>query len=819
MTAAVLAIASLGGAFATGLLPDLLREAEIDPDATIAFSRGKPLDREAYFIDRETQLGLLRGLDAAHPIDPGLRAEAIVQMDEQIARSPHGAPTHSWAALGPAPIPNGSGGANSGRVISIAIHPTNPDIVYVGTASGGLYRSTNGGAAWTPMMDNALSLSIGALALAPSNPEILYVGTGESNFSIDSFFGVGVYRITNPSGASPTLAGPFNLDSGSVDVFTGRSISEIQVHPTDPATIFVSTGSGIAGIGFNSAPTLPNRGVFRSTNATSGSPTFARLTNLAAGANVSVRDIAIDPLNPNLLVASVVSTTDGGIYRSTDALAATPGFARTFTYTGSSTSELTGEFAIHHTDAGQVNPTIYAGTGNLGGRVLISTDSGATWTQQIDNNFCTPQCFYNIAIEVAPNDATRVYIGGAPSVVFATSTTSGTAFTLGGSGVHVDSHVIAVSKSNPAIIYFGTDGGIYKSVNSGTSFTNLNVAGFSATQFQSMATHPREAQVMIGGTQDNGTILRLADQSWTRADGGDGGFTGIDQNSLTPADARMYHTYFNAADLQGYATRVGTSGSWTFRGCQAASTTANGITCTPGDAILFYAPLALGPGNPNTVYYGSDRLYRSNDTGTTHTVVSQAPISTGVAISAIAIAPSNDNVRFVGQTNGGLFRVTDGSNTMVSVDPVGAGSVIPDRYIGRIAIHPTDPNIAYVALSGFPGAGLSIFKTTNLLAATPTFAAAATNIPNIPVNALAIDPANPTIIYAGTDIGVFRSEDSAATWDAFSTNLPRVPVFGMAFQSPLAAGGPGKLRIATHGRGIFELTITNVDTLFSNGFE
>src|SRR5207244_9775547 len=111
---------------------------------------------------------------------------------------------------------------------------------------------------------------------------------------------------------------------------------------------------------------------------------------------------------------------------------------------------------------------------------------------------------------------------------------------------------------------------------------------------------------------------------------------------------------------------------------------ANGINCT--DDVLFYAPLARGPGNPNSVYYGTDRLYRSSDKGVSHTVVSQAPITAGQPISAIGISPGNDNIRIIGLVNGGLFVTTTGANPLPSCDPVGAGSVIPDNYIARAGI-------------------------------------------------------------------------------------------------------------------------------------
>src|SRR5262249_7091307 len=140
----------------------------------------------------------------------------------------------------------------SGRTTAIAVHPGNPDIAYVGTAQGGVYRTLDGGATWTAIFDGAQSLAIGALAIAPTQPTTVYVGTGEPNLSGDSFFGVGLYRTDNAE-TSADLIGPINpmvaTGIANTTAFTGRAISSIAVDPADAATIWVTTSSGIAGAG------------------------------------------------------------------------------------------------------------------------------------------------------------------------------------------------------------------------------------------------------------------------------------------------------------------------------------------------------------------------------------------------------------------------------------------------------------------------------------------------------------------------------------------------------------------------------------------
>ena len=787
------------------------------------------IDKEEYLKARDGFVGELRGLpyDALH--NPRVRAIRQMETQERMQRllSPD-IVAGTWEAVGPAPLPNGQTEgavtAVSGRTISIAVHPTDPNIVYVGTAQGGIYRSTDGGLTWKAIFDSALSLAVGALAISPSSPSTLFVGTGEPNSSCDSFFGVGVYRITNAD-TTPVLAGPFNLDGVGVDVMSGRSVGKIAVHPADPNVIFVGTANGIGGIACAPSVNQPNRGLYRSTNAMGVAPTFKKLNVATAnGGNRSVTDVVLEPGNPNVALCSVVGFSgpgDGGVYRSTNALAADPVFTRPLEI-GTAGGTIRSELTINKVGS-TVTAFVAAGetAGACGGQGTLrrSTDGGATWGPPLASadGFCGGQCFYDIAVAVDPNNAQNVLLGGnvtgACSRLIARSTTGGTSFTNVATGVHADNHVVTFAPSNPSIVYMGTDGGVYKSTNGGVAWTSMNNEGFNATQFQSLALHPLDREFMIGGTQDNGTPFKRADGTWTRADYGDGGFSLIDQGAADTNNVTMYHTYFNFSGfLMGFGrvntAACATEANWAFRGtgiapdatpvCDgSANTTENGINLF--DAVLFYAPIALGPGTPNTVYFGSDRLYRSTNKGDTMVLVSQGPIASGARVSAIGISPQNDNVRIVGLTSGGVYRTTTGSSTLTDVT-----GPIPARYIGRAVIDPTNVNTAYVTLSGFGvTAGQHVWKTTNLNAGTPTWVAAGSGIPDVPVNAFVVDPQNANALYAGTDIGVYRSTNGGTSWTPYSNDLPRVAVFDMGIQSPNRV-----LRIATHGRGIWEISIS-----------
>ena len=751
-----------------------------------------------------------RGISEGASFDPQARPAALGQMDLQeqaIARMPKSLAKDSllaaWTPLGPNPIPNGQFGPVSGRTISIAVHPTNASIVYVGAAQGGLYRSTDGGTNWTPLMDGALSLAIGAIAIAPSQPDTIYVGTGETGFCGDCFFGVGVYRIDNASTAAPVISGPFNdLAITDADTFTGRGIGAIRVHPTNPAIIFVALGSGIGGSGGVANSVIPDRGLYRSTDATSADPSFTKMVMTGtASTNNAMVDVAIDPGNPDLVICSLADALgngDGGIYRSTNALSATPTFTRTFVTNPANSNSRT-ELALHRSGAGVV--TVYAASGTDGGTLQRSTDGGATWALRIDNNFCTPQCFYDIGVGVDPTNADTVYLAGAPAQVFIRSTDGGATFTTNATtavGLHVDSHAIGIALSSPTTIYFGSDGGIYKTTNSGTNWTVLSNSQYYATQFTGLALHPIDRYYTIGGTQDNGTNFLQPSNAWINVAGGDGGNTQIDQNAVNNTAVTQYHTFFNQTNAMGYERSTNAGSTWTFFGCGFSGITPNGMTCTgiPAGGILFYAPMERGPGNPNTLYFGSNVLYRSANSGTTMLKVSQEG-TMGGAISAIGISRQNDNVRIVGTSTGGVFGTTTGANPLLNLDALGA---IPNNFIGRAVVDPNNVNTAYVTLEVF---GVNnVWKTTNLNAVNPTWTAMVSGMPQVPVSAFVIDPQDSNALYAGTDIGVYQSLDGGANWLPFGTGLPRVAVFGAEISNVHRI-----LRIATHGKGLYEIGI------------
>lgn len=775
---------------------------------------------------------------------------------------PQGGPT--WVPVGPAPIPNGevlqpSPTPNplgtepvSGRVTAIALHPSNQNIVYAGTAHGGVYRTLDGGTSWLQLLPNDAHLAIGSIAIDPNVPTTVYVGTGEGNAINGSFFGGGIYVIRN-SETIPTVTGPLN-SNGASDVFTGRSISKlVLVKENDGVSpskiIFVATSRGNGSVYGAPPPSSlqPPLGLYRSANIDNATPTFQKLTVQSSNpGELPMVDMVLEPGNANNLLCSVIGNqNEGGVWRTTNALDGTPngvnpGGSPTFTLRkplGDNTVTVRSELAINKVGTAV---TVLAATeefdptsscvlqGLQGGKLWRSIDGGVNWTELVNaRGFCGQTCAYDISVAIDPTAASKMYLGGSTrgtcSGAVKKSSDSGATFQLSDTGLHISTHVIAIAPSNANVIYVGNDGGIFRTLDGGVNWTSLNNTAFSATQLYSLALHPTDQNFTLAGAQGNGPALFKTDRTWTRVAKEDASTVLIDQSATDTTNVTMYYAPLNfksrpAVGLQG---RIGfartTTGSptpadWTYLGC-GAGMTANGIQSCDED-VFGSPPMAQGPGgpgNPNTFYFATNRLYRSTNRGTNLVLVSQAPLdASGKGISAIGVSPQNDLVRIVGVRNGQVYATTTGSATLANITSVNFppsdfsqfGDVHP--FVTRAVIDPNNQNTAYVTFGGYVS-GAHIWKTTNLSGAVGganNWVAAAGGLPQDPVNAFVVDPANSNTLYAGTDSGVYRSTDGGASWAPFGDGLPRIQVLDLAIQN-----GGRILRAATAGRGMWETSL------------
>lgn len=669
-------------------------------------------------------------------------------------------------AIGPAPIVNGQTTGFSvrtnvtGRVTGLAFDPRNANTIYLTGAQGGIWRSTDAGQTWRSLGEDTPTQAAGAVAVDPSNSNIIYVGTGEGNLSGDTFFGMGILKSTDGGNTWQQFA---------ADTFAGSGINKIVVDPRNANVIYVSATLGFAGVSGNNGPQFTANGIFKSTN---GGQSFSPSLRLTGQIDIGAfgYDIEMDPTNSNTLYATLEAE---GIFKTSNAGQ---------TWTKLSGGLPTRDFGRSDIALHRANPNIiYASFESLRtGDILDffkSTNGGDSWSVigKPRGDF-TCQCSYDQIIEVDPTNPDLVYFGG---VSFYRSTDGGQTWPDIGSSLHADFHAMAFTPNNPRRIIVGNDGGVWLSSDGGNSFNNIN-GNLSLTQFQSVAIHPTNPNITIGGTQDNGTNMYTGNLVWQHADDGDGGFARIDQ--LSPGT--MYSTRFNIPGVLVGPFRsdsAGALGSW--------RVIRSGIN--QSDDVIFYAPMELDNIKPSTLYFGTFRLYRTTDRGDSWSAISgRLTRQTRQAISAIGVVSGGSTV-YTGSSDGAVFVTKDNGATFQDVT-----DNLPQRYISDVAPDPKDPNTVYVSLSGFRVG--HVFKSTSGGGSWQNING---NLPDVPANALAINPVDPKNIFVGTDLGLFETIDGGVNWNRVP-GMPVVAVFDIAINANM-----GILRLATHGRGMYETKI------------
>ncbi|MEO8673566.1 MAG: hypothetical protein ABI411_19820 [Tahibacter sp.] len=772
---------------------------------------------------------------------------AAVEQTEAAMRRPRPLPSafqhgEAWQAIGPAPLLNGQTPTSpiipspvSGRIAALAIDAID-NATYAGAAQGGVWRTLNGGATWTALTDKLGSLAIGSVVIAPGahplNQATVYIGTGEGNYSADSYAGVGIYKSTD---SGQTWQGPYGTA-----LFNGRSVNSLGVDRTNPNHLVAATGSGVFGTGAVTLPVgvLPNRGIF---NSTDGGLTWTKQTTQIV--NDPASTLIQDPVTPTTWWVAMLGSSgipgSGGVQKSIDnGITWTQVFGVAAGLPALNGGTL-GRAWIAGADPGGGNPSVlYIGTAEnvaaagTGGKVYKSTNGGTSWTQvTAANQYCKGQCFYDMPIYVEPGNPNVVFTGGAgnstnPETVpsmFMRSLDGGTTFASKvrspstNTALHADIHVITSKPGSPNEVWVGNDGGVWKSTDKGDTWINLNTS-LQITQFEGCDLHPSDASMAYGGTQDNGTNGWTGGIGWPHLDFGDGGFGLIDQGTPT----NLVHTYYNQTNNLigvGYTTNgfVAQQGDY-------LTSTAPGNGIAIADRVLFYAPIHLDRGVSDTLYFGTQHLYRANafftfpdETPNIFTALGtgvggQDLAIGGTAISAIATLANpavglNAATLFTGSNNGRVFRSIDSGVSFTEVDAL--PSLIP-LYVSDIVIDPRNSNLVYQSRSGFTGSvpAHNVRKSTD---GGLTWTDASNGLPDIPVNALAFDPVLSNTIWAGTDVGTYLSTNGGTSWIPYTDGLPNVAIFDLK-----SSRTTGQILACTHGRGAFRLKL---DAIFINGFE
>jgi len=698
--------------------------------------------------------------DGAIPDNALMRAKR--QRDRLLERAGlgGGVTPASWTWVGPGNI--------GGRIRPVVIHPNDPQTIWVGSASGGIWKTTDAGQSWAPLDDFMASLSVSDLVLHPEDPNTLYAATGEGFFEIDpgtsntaAVRGAGIF-VSNDGGVTWN-----QMPSTATSDF--HFVNRLVIHPTDPQIILAATGTGI----------------WRTTD---GGEAWSQRSNFDA------LDIKMNPDDPTKLVAGGHHADNGPFY-STDGgvtwqQAAGAGGHRQ-------------ELAYAPSDPSIVYASVSLDDNRL--KIWRSTDGGQTYAERTSGGGIQTWASYNNTIWVDPTNPDFLIVGG---VWLFRSVDGGVSLQQRFGAVHADMHRIvqhpAFDGADNRTVFFATDGGIYRTddVYGSDAFDLNNNLGI--TQFYGAAINPDTGHI-AGGTQDNGSLSFHGDpQDWTHYFGGDGGYGAAD-----PTDPDYFYGEVQRARIHR-STNGGHSASFIYFGIDDANSLRTNF-------IPFFM---LDPNDPNRMIVCCRQLWRSDN------VKSQSPDWTSIKpdiddpgpiqpghlsdirahfapndprnISTADIAEGNSDLIWVGHNNGQIWVTTNGTDatpTWNRVDQNG-GDVLPDRWISTIVINPDDHDEVYVAFMGWEPD--NVWKTTDAGQTwTPITGSGGDALPAAPASALAVHRNRPGWLYVGTDIGVFTSNNDGLTWTTSTDGPGTVPVEQLLWKND------NTLMAVTHGRGVF----------------
>jgi len=739
----------------------------------------------------------LRALRAACsvPADPAL----ATPVGDGFTRSDAGPSVRSlgaglaWQELGPRGPSSGTPwGKVAGRITALAVHPRNADVVLVGAATGGIWKSTDGGRTFRPVSDSAPSLATSAIVFSPSSPDVLYAATGEADSaylerspasSLGTYLGAGLLR---------SVDGGETWSRVDVDLPENAVLSRVLVHPTDARRVLVAVyiRSDLA-----AGRSLPG-GTYLSTD---GGVRFTRTFAHAAS------DLVQDPSTPDSVFAAfgvdggcTTCASPSGVWRSAD-FGLTWAPSLTHDSPGAPFAAQTGQVKL--TISATSPPVLFASVldgddSHEQGGVFRSGDGGLTWEKRAAHPQMCPkdgynQCSYDHAVLVHPATPNRLWLG---TVSLFVSDDGAATWKLvdvyaSGSQLHPDQHAFAVPATEPGTLWVGNDGGLYRTTDGGATFESRNDT-LGLIQFNGVALHPASPAFLMGGTQDNGNLRTLDGISWSDRTGSDGGFVLVRQDEPSQILAANYYAYLNYSTTTGGIFREVTP--------TPRLMTADG---EPAEPMSFYPPAVAAPSAPGTVFLGTQRLWANASFGENRN--GWAPRSAGMAIAAgvvtaIDVSGDGSGPAWIGGSRGDVLFSTDGGATFAR-----RTDGLPAAIVTEIRSVSSDGRSAYVAFGGYLGApSRHVFVTTN---AGVTWTNVSGELPDVPVTALVTAPGDPRELFAATDAGVFRSTTGGASWTSFSAGLPNTTVTALAFRP-----GTRDLVASTYGRGYFAISVPPV---------
>jgi len=686
----------------------------------------------------------------------------------------------------------------SGRISHIAVHPENKQTWYIGVASGGVWKTTNAGITFTPVFQNENSYSIGTVVIDPKKPSTIWVGTGEANNQRSVGYGDGIYRSDD---AGRTWR--------NVGLKTSEHIGRIAIDPRDSNVVFAAAYGPLWSPG-------GERGLYKTTD---GGANWSRVLEISE--NTGISDVAIDPSNPDVMLAVahqrrrhtwtlIHGGPESGLHKSMDG-----GKTWRRVRTGLPTGDV-GRIVIAFSPAQK--GLVYAKVESSGQPVALyaSLDAGDSWERR-GNVQAQPMYYKNIHAD--PKDPDRVYV---PSVQTQISEDGGRTFTgLGERNKHVDNHYIWIDPDDTDHLLEGCDGGLYETWDRGRlwrHFSNLSV-----TQFYNVdVDNASPIYNVYGGTQDNSTLGGpsrsrgpdgASNNDWFVVTGGDGFVARID-----PSDPNIVYAESQYGGIVRLDRR--TSERVNIRPIEGQD-----------DAALRFnweSPFIISPHSPSRLYFGANRLFRSDDRGNSwrpispdvtrqtdrnllpvmgrvwppEAVAQHQSTATWGSVSAVTESRKRDGLLVVG-TDDGVVQVSldGGANWRKSENPPG----LPDYgsygvYVQRLQASKNDENVVYSLYENTKNGDFKpyIYKSTNR---GGSWVSIAGDLPtNHPVLAFAEDHVNPNLLFVGTEFGLFFTVDGGRKWIRLRSNLPTIPVRDLAVQER-----ENDLVLATFGRGFYVL--------------
>lgn len=730
---------------------------ERDPDAKY----DKPYQAEKYFVDQRTYPN---GSVPDGWYEKAMKQVAVMQK-HSLQKTMGG---WTWIPVGPTNI--------AGRIRAVLVDPRNPQTVYIGSAGGGIWKSTNEGVTWRAMSDFLPNLRINCIAMHPTNSNILLAGNGEGwvYWQGGYMYGKGIYRTDDTGETWYPI--PSTVQPGDKKF---EYVFDVTFDPFNPTTILAAT----------------NNGIYRSTD---DGTTWARRYP-----TVSSRRALQIIFSKTVQGLAYAAMNEMGVYKSTDA--------------GLSWADIsTGKINASNFDRIQIavapsNSNIViasyidAGSSETCIGVWKTTDGGTNWTkistptnEWTNDTYVGAQGSYNNILAFHPTDPNKVFAGG---IDIYQSNNGGNAWGRISNAytpsslpfVHPDHHAIAFNPVNPRIMYFGHDGGIDRTANGGGGF-EPRTTGLSITQFHSVAPHPTSDRV-IGGTIDNGNLSMEQPGIFKDVTGGDGGQTIIDFVSPNYVYAEIYFLTF-------YRSTIGGASPGTFaRAMSGIPPAPVGHPQYPGtsDRVSFFAPFQIDPNNNAILYAGTYRLYKTTDHADSWTPIS-GDLAAGGVITSIAISKPDSKVIYTGSNNSNMTVTTDGGSSWSTIR-----TGLPNRYVTDIAVDYSNPATAYVTFSGFQTG--HIYRTSNYGNSWENISGIGTQaLPDVPLNTVIIYPLHPNKIIVGSDVGAFETIDGGANWYPINSGMGNVTVADLRLRPD------GTLFAATHGRGIFRSSYSLLDT-------